>query len=150
MANFRYNCKVQSGLLAGRRTHFYCYFESDEAAGAFADVIDAVLANGAKLQVSKVIREANVTDPVSSAAVEPKAATMSFMNTADPSKKRASIRVVGMLKATDVGALATTISELTSPMQNQVGDDMDAVVSSDGGINLFSGGTPRKDLSASG
>lgn len=153
MANARYNFKVQSGLLAGRKTHFYAYAQSDSDALAVANLIDAQLENGAKLQVSKVIRESATVDPDPEDALEPKADNMSFQNAADVSKKRVSIRVVGLKKTTDTSALADSIAALGvagTGLCNQTGDDMTAVVSSDGGINLFAGGTPKKDLSASG
>lgn len=153
MANYRYNLKVQSGLLAGRKTHFYVYAASDADVLAVADLIDAQLENGARTQVSKVIREASVIDPASASAAEPKAESFSFMNAADPTKKRLSFRVVGLKKSCDSSALAAAIATLGvnhTGLQNQTGEDMDATVATDGGINMFAGGTPRKDLSATG
>lgn len=152
MANSRYNCKVQSGLIAGRKAYFYFYAQSDSDALAVVDLIDAELENGAKCQVSKVIREAATVDPAAGSALEPKYKSFSFQNNSDLSKKRLSFTILGLKKTSDTDALATAIAALGvagTGLCNQTGDDMTGVVSSDGGINLFAGGTPKKDLSAS-
>lgn len=158
MANYRYNFKVSSPLYAGRNTSFLVYAASDSTALAAASLIEAELANNAKVQVSRVIREPNDPDASPPRSTECDAAdvedtdteTFSFQNTADLSKRRYSMTVDGLKDTADKTALAASLAALSPHLLNLTGDDMDSVVSSSRGFNLVSGGRAARVIKPSG